>query len=124
MVNINTHGSTRKLTFSGYLIPMISIIPTINILCIFFAVIFTASAAQAQAIYQAQASETITASSPNGNQTVTVVLPRRAIQPAPKNGWRLWAAASSAEIVSEDRSRCRADSSSFGSIANTCKMTA
>jgi hypothetical protein len=60
---------------------MKSIIPKINILCICFAVIFTASAVKAQAIYQAEESETITASSPNGNQTVTVVLPRRAIQP-------------------------------------------
>jgi hypothetical protein len=65
----------------AYVIQMKSIIPKINILCICFAVIFTASAVKAQAIYQAEESETITASSPNGNQTVTVVLPRRAIQP-------------------------------------------
>jgi uncharacterized protein (TIGR03790 family) len=60
---------------------MISIISMTKILYIFFALLITASVAQAQAVYPAQASETITVSSPNGNQTVTVVLPRRAIQP-------------------------------------------
>ncbi len=57
------------------------IIPKINILCICLALIFTASTVLAQAIYQAGESEAIIASSPNGNQSVTVVLPRRAIQP-------------------------------------------
>ncbi len=58
-----------------------SIISKINILYICFAVLFTASAVKAQAIYQTEESETIIASSPSGNKTVTVRLPRRAIQP-------------------------------------------
>ncbi len=57
------------------------IIPTINTLCICLAFIFNASTVLAQAVYPAGESETIIASSPNGSQTVTVVLPRRAIQP-------------------------------------------
>ncbi len=54
----------------------------INILCICLVLTFTASAVRAQAIYQAAESEIIVASSPDGNRSVTVVLPRRAIQPA------------------------------------------
>ena len=60
---------------------MKTIIPKICVLCICLAVIFTATAAMGQAIYQAEESETITAASPDGTQSVTVVLPRRAIQP-------------------------------------------
>ena len=58
------------------------LIPKINFLWVFFAVLLTTSVVKAQIIYQAEESETITASSPSGNQTVTVVLPRRAIQPS------------------------------------------
>ena len=61
---------------------MTFLIQKVNILCICFAVIVTAIAVRAQAVYQADESEIISASSPNGNQTVTVVLPRTAIQPA------------------------------------------
>lgn len=57
-------------------------LPKITFLCVCFAVLIAASAVKAQAIYPAEESETITATSPNGNQTVTVILPRRAIQPA------------------------------------------
>ena len=48
--------------------------------CICLGFILSAPAVKAQAIYQPEQRETITATSPDGSQTVTVVLPRRAIQ--------------------------------------------
>jgi hypothetical protein len=53
-----------------------------NFSCLCLAIILAAVAVKAQPIYKEQESETIVVDSVDGNQSVTVVLPRRAIQPA------------------------------------------
>ncbi len=50
--------------------------------CIMSAIIFSAFSVGAQPFFYENERETITAASPDGNQTVSVVLPRKAIQPA------------------------------------------
>ena len=57
------------------------LISKLSLLCVCLAVVLGAPAVRAQAVYLADQSETITVASPDGNQTVTVILPRRAIQP-------------------------------------------
>ena len=52
-----------------------------DLLYIFSVIIFAAVAASAQPVYQEKESETIITTSADGNQSVTVVLPRRSIQP-------------------------------------------
>ncbi len=58
------------------------LISKLSILYVCLIVALGAPALHAQAVYPADQSEAVTAASPDGNQIVTLVLPRRAIQPA------------------------------------------
>ena len=58
------------------------LISKLSILYVCLAVVLGAPAVQAQAIFSVDQSETVTAVSPDANQAVIVILPRRAILPA------------------------------------------